>query len=138
MWAASIADGPSAHAWPFNYAAGFIAIAVRLLLLSHCAATRPLTSCCFSNARSSVSLAFSTLSASTSYPLHSRALSTHLSSSLVISLSLFHSRIAQTCVTRRPSYCNALLGYTIHEPRPRLVSRGGERRGREATREGEV
>lgn len=28
LWAASIADGPSAHPWPFNYAAGFLAIAV--------------------------------------------------------------------------------------------------------------
>lgn len=28
LWAASIADGPSAHPWPFNYAAGFLVIAV--------------------------------------------------------------------------------------------------------------
>ncbi|KAI5479840.1 major facilitator superfamily protein [Pseudohyphozyma bogoriensis] len=27
IWAASIADGPNTHAWPFNYAAGFIFVA---------------------------------------------------------------------------------------------------------------
>lgn len=39
IWSLSIADGPTAHAWPFNYALGFVTAAA-VCFIGLCVSTR--------------------------------------------------------------------------------------------------